>query len=244
MGDNWIGSYSVICDDVTLVKGVVIGANATVTSSMPMAIVAAGSPAKIIKNRFRKNWDFHQRERASNNGMPSNIIDYVQGRGKLISELIGPTDSVLDVGCGEGIITAQIASKTSSVIGCDYCNGSVEEARKRYPNVRFETSNVIILKFPDNHFTKVIFTEVAEHLMPVQLKGALEEISRVLREDGILLLTTPVTGAGYKTSCYAHLYEYSLQEITNLPCQYFTEVKYINQRYGMFFTKFKKLQKT
>lgn len=240
MGDNWIGGHSVICDDVTLGKGVVIEPNSTVTGSIPMASVAVGSPAFVIKKRFEENYVFQHRERATHVGMPEDIIQYVQTRGKLISSLIDPNDVVLDIGCGEGIITSMIAEKAINTIGCDYCDDTIKEARIRYPNVKFMQSNVTSLKFDSNYFTKVNFTEVAEHLLPIQLENTLEEIVRVLRLDGVLLITTPITGAGLKTSCYAHIYEYSLREITALLSVYFNEVYFVNPTFGLFVAKNKK----
>lgn len=240
MGDNWIGSHSVISDDVTLGKGTVIGANSTVTRSIPMATVAVGSPARVIKNRFEENYVFQHRERASHIGMPVDISNYVQERGKLISSLIDSDDVVLDIGCGEGIITSMIAEKAFDTTGCDYSNDTVKEAKNRYPNVKFMQSNVTSLKFDDNHFAKVNFTEVAEHLLPIQLENALKEIARVLRFDGLLFVTTPLTGAGQKTSCYAHIYEYSLPEITALLGTYFSEVSFVNPIFGLILAKNKK----
>lgn len=240
MGDNWIASHSVLCDDVTLGKGTVIGVNSTVTRSISMAAVAIGSPARVVKNRFEKNYVFEHRERATHEDMPENIIQYVQGRGKIISSLIDSNDVVLDVGCGEGIITSMIAEKTHNITGCDYSDSTVKDAITRYPSINFVQSNVTSLNFEDDHFTKVVFTEVAEHLLPIQLEKALEEITRVLRLDGTLLITTPLTGAGYKTSNYAHIYEYSIHEITALIGNYFSEVRFLNPIYGLFLAKNKK----
>ncbi len=237
MGDNWIGGHSVICDDVTLGKGTVIGANSTVTGSIPMATVAVGSPARVIKNRFEEKFVFEHRERATHDDMPENIIRYVQERGQIISSMIDSNDVVIDIGCGEGIITSKIAEKTQNITGCDYSDDSIKEAKTRYPNIKFVQSNVTSLKFKENYFTKVIFTEVAEHLLPVQLVKAMEEITRVLRFDGTLLLTTPLTGMGYKTSNYSHIYEYSLNEMTALLGNYFSEVRFLNPTFGLFLAK-------
>jgi acetyltransferase-like isoleucine patch superfamily enzyme len=95
MGDDWIGAHSVICDDVTIGKGAIIGANSTVTKSMPMASIAAGTPARVIKKRYTGGWDFYRQERAACEGMPQQIYEHVRERARLIKELVEPQDSIL-----------------------------------------------------------------------------------------------------------------------------------------------------
>jgi 2-polyprenyl-6-hydroxyphenyl methylase/3-demethylubiquinone-9 3-methyltransferase len=75
----------------------------------------------------------------------------------------------VDVGCGEGIITAVLSEKTRTIIGCDYSIEALEIARKQHPDIEFVYSNSTSLAFSDRSFTKVVMADVAEHLMPVQL---------------------------------------------------------------------------
>jgi acetyltransferase-like isoleucine patch superfamily enzyme/ubiquinone/menaquinone biosynthesis C-methylase UbiE len=234
MGDNWIGGHSVICDDVTIGKGAVVGANSTVTKSISMASVAVGSPAKVIKKRYSGDWNFQKQERAINNGMPLKIHQYVRERGLLIKELIGTKDSVLDVGCGEGIITAIIAEKAPNIIGCDYSIEAIDVARQQYPGIKFIYSNSTNLVFPDKSFKTVILSDVAEHLLPVQFVKALAEIYRVLKTGGKLIVATPITGKQKNTSTYAHIYEYSEAEMKQILCEMFHEVELVNERFGLF----------
>jgi len=234
MGDNWIGGHAVICDDVTIGKGAVVGANSTVTRSIPMASIAAGSPAKAIKKRYEGKWDFQKVERAVFEGMPEEIHQHVLERGKLIRELIDMRDYILDVGCGEGIITAIIAEKDINIIGCDYSIEAIQAARERHPHLEIIYANSTNLIFDDESFTKVILSDVAEHLMPIQLINTLEEINRVLKKEGTLLLTTPLTGKGKNISTYAHIHEYSEEEITKLLNKMFYAVKLINREFGLF----------
>jgi acetyltransferase-like isoleucine patch superfamily enzyme len=47
--DVWIGMNSVVLKGVTIGKGTVVGANSLVNKNLPENVIAAGSPAKIIK---------------------------------------------------------------------------------------------------------------------------------------------------------------------------------------------------
>lgn len=52
IGDNvWLGSHVVVTAGTNIGDGSVIGANAVVTSNIPDYVVAAGVPAKVIRNR-------------------------------------------------------------------------------------------------------------------------------------------------------------------------------------------------
>ncbi|MBN1759674.1 MAG: methyltransferase domain-containing protein [Chitinispirillaceae bacterium] len=240
MGDNLIGSHSVVCDNVTLGKGAVIGANSTVTRSVSFAAVAAGSPARIIRTRYGDHYDFQERERATEHGMPEDIMRYVQGRAELLTRFVSPDDSVLDLGCGEGMMTRKIAEKCNNITGCDYSSSVMEVAAKKFPQIKFIQANVTSIPFENDRFSRVIFTEVAEHLLPIQLKKALQEIVRVLHPDGALLLTTPITGSAWNTSSYAHIYEYSPQQITSLLKEHFDVVQMVNSTFGLFTASGKK----
>jgi len=234
MGDNWIGGHSVICDDVTIGKGAVVGANSTVTKSIPMALIAVGSPARVIKKRYSRNWDFNKVERAISEGMPREIHEHVRERGLLIKEFIDTKDSILDVGCGEGIVTAIIAEKAPNIIGCDYSIEAIGVAKEQCPHIEFVYSNSTNLRFGEESFKKVILSDVAEHLMPVQFVKTLVEAHRVLQRGEKLIVATPITGKQKNTSTYAHIYEYSEAEMRQILNDIFHEAELVNKKFGLF----------
>jgi ubiquinone/menaquinone biosynthesis C-methylase UbiE len=237
MGDNWIGSHSVLCDDVTLGKGAIIGANSTVTKSIPLASIAIGSPARVVKKRYTGTWDFNKVERASYYGMPSEIRNHVENRGEIIRDILASHDEVLDVGCGEGINTAIFAEKCLTIIGCDYSLEAIYVAKQRYPNIDFVYSNSTTLRFDSGRFTKVVLSDVAEHLLPQQFKKTLEEIKRVLVQEGTFILTTPLTAQGKRSSAYAHIYEYSKVEMESILSSVFDDVELVDNQYGLFISR-------
>ncbi len=99
--------------------------------------------------------------------------------------------ALLDVGCGPGTITADLARFVGAgpVIGIDAAAMIIDRARGMYaphehPNVSFEVGDVYSLRFPDHTFDVVFAHQVLQHLSdPV---SALREMARVVRDDGLI----------------------------------------------------------
>ncbi|HLK76363.1 MAG TPA: methyltransferase domain-containing protein [Streptosporangiaceae bacterium] len=104
---------------------------------------------------------------------------------------MAPDARVLDVGCGPGTITADLAAlvPSGSVTGIDAAAGVLAQAREEaghrgLENVRFETGDVYQLAFPDGAFDVVHAHQVLQHLSdPV---AALGEMRRVCRPGGVV----------------------------------------------------------
>ena len=104
---------------------------------------------------------------------------------------LAPDAKVLDVGCGPGTITADLAGLVprGSVTGIDSSAEIIEQARaaaggRSRPNLQFATGDVYALDFPDASFDVVHAHQVLQHLTdPV---AALRDMRRVLRQGGIL----------------------------------------------------------
>jgi SAM-dependent methyltransferase len=104
---------------------------------------------------------------------------------------LAPTARVLDVGCGPGTITVDLAARVprGEVVGVDAAADVLEQARQEAdrqgrPNVRFETGDVYRLAFGDGTFDVVHAHQVLQHLSdPV---GALAEMRRVCRPGGLV----------------------------------------------------------
>jgi SAM-dependent methyltransferase len=106
----------------------------------------------------------------------------------LLPELRAGLD-VLDVGCGPGTITADLASRVApgTVVGIDRANEVIEQAKAvegRPANARFEVGDAYALAYPDDSFDLVHAHQVLQHLSdPV---AALREMRRVCRPGGVV----------------------------------------------------------
>ena len=95
--------------------------------------------------------------------------------------------SVLDVGCGPGTITADLARRVApgEVVGLDRDAGVLAEAEVAVPaNLHFTTGDVYALPFPDRSFDVVHAHQVLQHLTAPS--EALAEMGRVCRDGGVV----------------------------------------------------------
>jgi 2-polyprenyl-3-methyl-5-hydroxy-6-metoxy-1,4-benzoquinol methylase len=118
--------------------------------------------------------------------------DWELRRGFLRSE-VRHGDRALDVGCGAGAFTAQIADAGAIVIGTDVAEAALRRARTSHPSLDFRLHTIDgSLPFSDNAFDLVWASEVIEHI--ADTARWLSEVRRVLAPSGRLLLTTPAHG--------------------------------------------------
>ena len=100
---------------------------------------------------------------------------------------------VLDAACGEGFGAALLASKAGSVMAIDIDPSSIEHATQRYgaqDNLSFRQDDVTQLdSLPDDSFDVIVSFETLEHVM--EQDRMLAGFSRLLKADGILLVSTP-----------------------------------------------------
>jgi SAM-dependent methyltransferase len=102
---------------------------------------------------------------------------------------LAPGTDVLDVGCGPGTITADLARTVAPgrVVGIDAAASVVEEARQRsagLPGAAFEVADLCALPFADDSFDVVHSHQVLQHVAhPVR---ALVEMRRVCRPGGLV----------------------------------------------------------
>lgn len=129
-------------------------------------------------------------------------------------------DSLLDVGCGDGRITNQLADRISRIVGVD-----ASAAALRYVNGQTRQGPVDQLDFPDDSFDMVSCLEVIEHLPEGVFEACLAEIQRVARRYVLIsvpLLETlavkniPCTICGHRFNQTGHLRRFSKCNLRDL----------------------------
>lgn len=113
---------------------------------------------------------------------------WFKGRRSIISTLLknSPKGKVLDVGCGTG---ANLLLFNGMAVGLDISSEALKFAQRRKGNLLLCQGRAEALPFKDESFEIVLALDLLEHL-PDDIRG-LEEMFRVLKKEGKLLVTVP-----------------------------------------------------
>lgn len=99
--------------------------------------------------------------------------------------------NVLDIACGEGYGTNLLSQKAKMICGVDISNETITHAKEKYQkyNIEFKLGSAAKIPYDNNTFDVVTSFETIEHL--VEQEEMFSEIKRVLKKDGILIMSSP-----------------------------------------------------
>jgi trans-aconitate 2-methyltransferase len=84
-------------------------------------------------------------------GLYNDKHSFVWKHGAALIDLLAPQpgERILDLGCGTGHLTAQIAAAGAEVVGIDASAEMIEEARRLYPSIGFQVADARDFAFPE-----------------------------------------------------------------------------------------------
>ncbi len=180
--------------------------------------------------------------------------------------------TILEIGIGYGMITTSLFTcfnhEDITIHAIEHPDRMYLESKEYLSHlkktmVNLTTFDIVNEKwhYKASMFDVVIFSETAEHIPPTKLPFVLEEISRILKLNGILICTTPNLGGWRKRwkimrgkspfdmalpldwapGLYAHIRLYTVEEIISL-CNIYSlkaeHFKYMNfkilRKHGLF----------
>lgn len=108
-----------------------------------------------------------------------------------LEKYLGPIDAkkILDVGSGSGVLIGELQSKGIEAHGVDSAREAIEFGGAQGVRNLVLMPSTNKLPFPDSHFDCVLAMDVLEHLHDEN--DVLNEVKRVLKKDGIFLVTVP-----------------------------------------------------
>ncbi|MTK52601.1 class I SAM-dependent methyltransferase [Paludibacter sp.] len=99
--------------------------------------------------------------------------------------------TVLDIASGEGYGSHLLSQHAKETVGVDISNEAIEHANNKYKsnNLKYVQGNATAIPLPNNTFDIVVSFETIEH--HDKHKEMMLEIKRVLKNNGILIISSP-----------------------------------------------------
>lgn len=128
---------------------------------------------------------------------------------------------LLDIGCATGLFLDEARQAGWQTAGVELSRWAAGVAREKFKLAVFE-GLLEEAKYPARHFDAVVMMDVIEHLPDP--RGALMEIGRILKPDGILCVSTPDIGsfvsrllkAKWWGVRLAHIFYFSRRSLTGM----------------------------
>jgi len=120
----------------------------------------------------------------------------------------------IDIPCGMGWGTSLI-SNAELLFGVDINPQAIERASQLFPSAgRFLVDDMLGTHFPSNFFNTVICCEGYEHVGRRAQFLLMNEIHRIAKPDGVVLITIPIAeNKGDWSGNEFHLYEPTIEEV-------------------------------
>jgi SAM-dependent methyltransferase len=111
-------------------------------------------------------------------------------RVKMLSSHLKPGMTVLELGCGAGYFTQELARSGADIVAIDVSPELLEIAKTNCssPNVQYQIQNAYALSYSEAVFDSVVGSSVLHHL---EIEEALRDIYRVLKPMGTIYFTEP-----------------------------------------------------
>lgn len=92
-----------------------------------------------------------------------------------------PKEHILDLGCGTGDIARKLHEMDVHVVGVDYSENMIQQARAKYPDIHFKVQDIVSLDFKEQF--DAVYSNAVLHWIK-HPKQALECIYASLKKEG------------------------------------------------------------
>jgi ubiquinone/menaquinone biosynthesis C-methylase UbiE len=183
---------------------------------------------KIQEEEYERPYH-HFVERASYFG--NFYYSYIDTCAEIINSYSGK--NVLDAGCGDGYFLTLLDEKKNELSALDFSERALAFAAlfNEGRDIHFTLGRIQQMPFDAEQFDIVCSIAVFEHIPPAGVPECFEEVARVVKKGGFLILALPTHNAKQPAKHFQHFDE---EQIKHLSAPWFT-LKKSYPRYNKYF---------
>lgn len=158
----------------------------------PQATPGGDDPARWREEAYPDDYQSQVQKAIAFGGVEHDF--FVAGKARWLARFMqrnavksGPI-TLLDIGCGIGLLHRYLAPVVEHVVGIDVSEDAIAQARQRNPGVAYERYGGAALPFEAGRFDLVLAVTVMHHVPVAQWPGFVGEAHRVLRPGGAFIV--------------------------------------------------------
>ncbi|WP_346887049.1 methyltransferase domain-containing protein [Clostridium sp. UBA1056] len=150
-----------------------------------------------IKNNWRDKWNFNNWARTYDKSVSEDRgeLKIYKNYQKILQRVYELADSscidkpqVLEIGVGTGNLASKFLGKCYNIVGVDQSREMLCVAKEKYPKLKVRIGEFLKIPYGDRYFDIIVSTYAFHHLNEEEKFIAIEEMIRVLKSNGKIIL--------------------------------------------------------
>lgn len=162
-----------------------------------LEIISESNKLNNIKNKWQDKWNFNSWAKSYDDDVKKDNGDLkiyknyeliLQGVYDLVEELDRNNSKILEIGVGTGNLASKFLNNNYEIIGIDQSREMLSVAKEKYPSLKVRLGEFLKIPYDSKSFDVIISTYAFHHLNNDEKYIAIEEMIRVLKENGVIII--------------------------------------------------------
>lgn len=162
-----------------------------------LEIINESNKLNEIKNEWKDKWNFNSWAKSYDDDVKKDTGELkiyknydliLQSVYDLVEALDRRNSNILEIGVGTGNLASKFLKNNYNIIGIDQSREMLSVAKEKYPSLKVRLGEFLKIPYDNNSFDIIISTYAFHHLNEEEKCIAIEEIIRVLKDDGVIII--------------------------------------------------------
>lgn len=204
-------------------------------------IINSSNKLSCIRNNWKDKWGFNDWAKTYDNDVMEdkgqlkiyknyNLI--LQSVYDLVNNAKLKNPMILEIGVGTGNLASKFLNNNCEIIGIDQSREMLLIAKQKYPELKVRLGEFLKIPYDNNYFDIIISTYAFHHLNESEKVIAIEEIIRVLKDDGIIVIGDLMFKS--KADEKNILKELSKEQVEEIEDEYYSYIDFLENEFKKY----------
>lgn len=204
-------------------------------------IINSSNKLNCIRNNWKDKWGFNDWAKTYDNDVMEdkgqlkiyknyNLI--LQSVYDLVNNAKLKNPMILEIGVGTGNLASKFLNNNCEIIGIDQSREMLLVAKQKYPELKVRLGEFLKIPYDNNYFDIIISTYAFHHLNESEKVIAIEEMIRVLKDDGIIVIGDLMFKS--KADEKYILKELSKEQVEEIEDEYYSYIDFLENEFKKY----------